>query len=124
MMRRLVVLDLFSGPGWRDASDMPEHVHGGGSGAWLLIEPGGVRVMDGSADDLQQLRDADQGGPSLYCRTWYTTQGPDRPTVHTVEVGQADLYEEVLVSIGFQLEQPEGIELQKDESGVYWGYYV
>ena len=123
MMRRMVVLDLFSGPGWRDASDMPEHVQAGNSGAWLLIEPGSIRVMDGMAGDLQQLRDADQGGPFLYCHTWYTTGGPDHPTVHTVEVGRADLYEEVLLALGFQLEQPEGIELQKDESGVYWGYY-
>ncbi len=35
------------------------------------------------------------------------------------EMGDADRYEEVLVGVGFRLEQPEGIELQRDESGTY-----
>jgi hypothetical protein len=124
MMQRLVVVDLFSGPGWRDASDMVGHLRSGESGGWLLIEPLSIRVLPGAPGDTQQLRDEAGGGPSFYCHTWYTTGGPDHPTVHTVAVGDADLYEEILLSIGFQLEQPEGIELQKDESGVYWGYYV
>jgi len=123
-MRRLVVLDLFSGPGWRDASGMLGHVSPGGSGAWLLIVPDSIRVVAGDHDERQQLRDARHGGPSLHCQAWYTTGGPDRPTVHTVVVGDADLYEEVLLSIGFHLEPPDGIQLQKDESGAYWGYYV
>ena len=124
MMRRLVVLDLFSGPGWRDASEMLGHVSPGGSGAWLLIVPDSIRVVAGAHDERQQLRDERHGGPSLHCQAWYTTGGPDRPTVHTVVVGDADLYEEVLMSIGFHLEPPDGIQLQKDESGAYWGYYV
>lgn len=124
MMQRLVVLDLFSGPAWRDASDMLDHVKRGASGAWLLIEPLSIRVVATAPPDGQQLRDATRGGPSFCCHTWYTTGGRDRPTVHTVAVGDADLYEEVLLSVGFQREQPEGIELQKDESGIYWGYYI
>jgi hypothetical protein len=123
MMRRLVVLDLFSGPGWRDASDMVGHIPTGGSGAWLLIEPHAIQVVAGGAREEQSLRDAAQGGPSYRCRAWYTTGGPDRPTVHTVSSGDADLYEEVLRSVGFRTEPPDGIELQKDESGAYWGYY-
>lgn len=124
MMRRLIVLDLFSGPAWRDASDMVGHVGQGASGAWLVVEPTGVRVVGGGTNDKQVLRDADQGGPSYYCRVWHTTGGRDRPTVHTVASGDADLYEEVLIGVGFRLEEPEGIELRKDESGIYWGYYI
>jgi len=124
MMRRLIVLDLLSGPAWRDASDMVGHVEPGGAGAWLMIQAETARVVGDWAGGEQVLRDAEHGGPSFYCRAWHTTGGPDRPTVHTVSAGDADLYEEVLTSLGFQLEQPEGIELQKDESGVYWGYYI
>jgi hypothetical protein len=124
MMRRLIVLDVFSGPAWRDASDMVDHIQLGDEGAWLMIQPGSIRVVAAAAGGDQVLRDAGQGGPSFYCRAWHTTGGTDRPTVHTVAAGDADLYEEVLISVGFRLEQPEGIELQKDESGVYWGYYI
>lgn len=124
MMRRLIVLDLLSGPAWRDASDMIGHVEPGGEGAWLMIQQGSVRVVGDWADGDQVLRDAEHGGPSFYCRAWHTTGGTDRPTVHTVAAGDADLYEEVLTSLGFQVVQPEGIELRKDESGVYWGYYI
>lgn len=123
-MRRLIVLDLLWGPAWRDASDMVRHIEPGGAGEWLLIEPGSVRVVDDGVAGEQVLRDAEHGGPSFYCRAWHTTGGTDRPTVHTVSAGDADLYEEVLTSLGFQLEPPEGIELQKDEAGIYWGYYV
>ena len=124
MMRRLIVLDLFSGPGWRDASAMSGHLPAGGSEAWLLIQPDSVSVVEGEAGEVQELRDAGGGGPLFYCRTWHTTGGPDRPTVHTVTTGDADLYEEVLLSVGFRLDAPEGIELQKDESGIFWGYYI
>jgi hypothetical protein len=124
MMRRLIVLEVFSGPAWRDASDMLGHVQSGATDAWLMIRPEGVRVIGGPAGGDQVLRDARQGGPSFCCRTWHTTSGTDRPTVHTVTAGDADLYEEVLISVGFRLEPPEGIELQKDESGIYWGYYI
>ena len=124
MMRRLIVLELFSGPAWRDASAMVGHVATGDRGAWLLIQPDSVRLVVGEAGEAQELRDAGQGGPSFYCRTWHTTGGPDRPTVHTVAAGDADLYEEVLMSVGFRLDAPEGIELQKDESGIFWGYYI
>lgn len=124
MMRRLIVLDLFSGPAWRDAADMVGGIEPGGAGAWLMIQPGAVRVVGDWADGDQVLRDAEHGGPSFYCRAWHTTGGTDRPTVHTVAAGDADLYEEVLTSLGFRLEQPEGIELRKDESGIYWGYYI
>ncbi len=122
-MRRLVVLDLFSGPAWRDASEMDGHVHPGEAGGWLLIQPDAVRVTGGHAE-VPVLRDPEHGGPSFSCRVVRTTSGTDRPTVHTVATGDADLYEEVLISVGFHLEQPEGIELQRDESGTYWGYYV
>ncbi len=124
MMRRLVVVELFSGPGWRDASDMDGHIAVGAAGGWLLIQPSGIRVVTGAADDPQRLRDASQGGPSFYCRAWHTTAGTDHPTVHTIASGDADLYEEVLLSVGFHLEEPDGIALQKDESGVFWGYYI
>jgi hypothetical protein len=124
MMRRLIVLDLFSGPAWRDASYMVGHVPPGADGAWLMIETGSVQVVDEHADGGQVLLDADQGGPSFYCRTWHTTAGRDRPTVHTVAAGNADLHEEVLTQIGFRLEEPDGIQLQRDDSGIYWGYYI
>jgi hypothetical protein len=124
MMRRLIVLDVFSGPAWRDASDMVGQVQPGANDAWLMIQPERVREVDAPADGAQILLDVRQGGPSFCCRTWQTTAGTDRPTVHTVTAGDADLYEEVLISVGFRLEPPEGIELQKDESGTYWGYYV
>ena len=26
--------------------------------------------------------------------------------------------------VGFSLEEPEGVQLLRDESGVYWGYYI
>lgn len=123
-MRRLIVLDLLSGPAWRDASDMVGHVDAGEVGGWVTIKQGGVRVDGDSANGDQVLRDAEHGGPSFHCRVLHTTGGTDRPTVHTVFAGDADLYEEVLTSIGFRLEQPEGIELEKDDSGIYWGYYV
>lgn len=123
-MRRLIVLDLFTGPAWRDASGLVERIARGGSGAWLVIAPTSVRVVGDWSDGEQVLRDPDHGGPSFYCRAWHTTGGRDRPTVHTVTAGDADLYEEVLTSIGFRLEQPEGIDLRKDESGIYWGYYI
>lgn len=124
MMRRLIVLELFSGPAWCDASNMQAHIPVGEAGAWLMIRPGVVQVVDATSDNTQQLQDGRAGSPSFHCHTWYTTAGTDRPTVHTVAVGDADLYGEVLMSIGFRLENPDGIELQKDESGVYWGYYV
>ncbi len=124
MMRRLIVLDLFSGPAWRDASDMVGHVPPGDAGGWLMVQPERVRVMGDGEGGNQVLRDREHGGPSFYCRVWHTTSGTDRPTVHTVAAGDADLYEEVLVSVGFRLERPEGIELQRDESGIYWGYYI
>jgi hypothetical protein len=89
-----------------------------------MIEPGIVRVVDAAPDGEQVLRDAAHAGPSFLCHAWYSTGGSDRPTVHTVAVGDADIYEEVLTSVGFRLEEPEGIELRKDESGVYWGYYI
>ena len=89
-----------------------------------MIEPASIRVVDDAPDGEQILHDAEQGGPSFLCRAWYTTSGSDRPTVHTVAVGDADLYEEVLTRIGFRVEEPEGVELRKDESGVYWGYYI
>lgn len=123
-MRRLIVLDLLWGPAWRDASDMVGHVESGDVGGWVTIQPGTVRAVGNGADANQVLRDAEHGGPSFHCRVWHTTSGTDRPTVHTVFAGDADLYEEVLASIGFRLEQPEGIQLEKDESGIYWGYYV
>jgi hypothetical protein len=44
--------------------------------------------------------------------------------VYTVDAGDADLYEEVLISVGFSVDQPDGIDLRKDESGIYWGYYT
>lgn len=124
MMRRLIVLDLFSGPAWRDASDMVGHVRPGAEAAWLMILTRSVQVVDEPPDGSQVLLDAEHGGPSFYCRTWHTTAGRDRPTVHTVAAGDADLHEEVLTGIGFRLEEPEGIQLQRDESGVYWGYYI
>jgi hypothetical protein len=124
MMRRLIVIDLFAGPAWRDASDMAGEVGPGDRGAWLMIQPGSVRVVGDWADGEQVLRDAEHGGPSFHCRAWHVTGGPDRPTVLTVDVGDADLYQEVLTSVGFRMEQPDGIELRKDESGIYWGYYV
>ncbi|MFD1053474.1 hypothetical protein [Terrabacter terrigena] len=124
MMRRLIVLDLFSGPGWRDASNMVGHVPPGDAGAWLFIQADRIEVVAGEPDDAQLLRDADDGGPSFYCRAWRTTSGPDRPTVHTVASGDADLYEEVLLSVGFRTGEPEGIRLEQDESGAFWGYYA
>jgi hypothetical protein len=123
MMRRLIVIDLLEGPAWRDASDMLGHIGPGDGEAWLMIQPGSVRVVGDWADGERVLRDEHHGGPSFYCRAWHTTQGRDRPTVHTVDVGDADLYEEVLVSVGFHVEEPAGIDLRKDESGIYWGYY-
>jgi len=123
-MRRLVVVNLFSGPGWRDASDMVGHVPTGDAGAWLLIQPDLIQVVSGSRGDAQELRDESQGGPFFYCHAWHTTAGADRPTVHTVASGDADLYEEVLMSVGFRLEEPDGIQLQQDETGAFWGYYV
>jgi hypothetical protein len=123
-MRRVIVIELFSGPAWRDASDMVGHVEPGSAGGWLMIQPGSIRVIDDAPDGGQVLRDDEHGGPSFLCRAWFSTAGRDRPTVHTVAVGDADLYEEVLTSVGFRLEQPEGIELRKDDSGAYWGYYV
>jgi hypothetical protein len=123
-MRRLIVIDLLEGPAWRDASDMVGRVEPGDPGAWLMIQPMSVRVVGDWANGEQVLRDADHGGPSFYCEAWHTTGGRDRPTVHTVTAGDADLYEEVLTSVGFRLEQPEGIDLRKDESGIYWGYYI
>lgn len=124
MMRRVIVLELFAGPAWRDASDMVGHVAPGAAGGWLMIEPASIRVVDDAPDGGQILHDAEQGGPSFLCRAWYTTSGSDRPTVHTVAAGDADLYEEVLTRVGFRVEEPEGVELRKDESGVYWGYYI
>ena len=123
-MRRVIVIELFSGAAWRDASDMVGHLAPGAAGGWLMIEPGGIRVVGDAPEGEQVLRDAAHGGPSFLCRAWYSTGGSDRPTVHTVAVGDADLYEEVLTSVGFRLEEPEGIELRKDESGAYWGYYI
>ncbi len=123
-MRRVVLLELFSGPAWRDASDMVGHVPPGAAGGWLLIEPGAIRVVPDPPDGKQVLRDAEQGGPSFLCRVWYTASGSDRPTVHSVVVGDADLYEEVLTSVGFCLDEPQGVEFRRDESGAYWGYYV
>lgn len=123
-MRRVIVIELFSGPAWRDASDMVGRVEPGSTGAWLMIQPGSIRLVDAAPDGGQVLRDAAHGGPSFLCRAWYSTAGKDRPTVHTVAVGDADLYEEVLTSVGFRLEQPDGIEFRKDESGAYWGYYI
>ena len=123
-MRRVIVLELFSGPAWRDASDMVGHVEPAAAGGWLMIQPGIVRVLGDPPDGNQILRDEDHGGPSFLCRVWYSTAGRDRPTVHTVAAGDADLYEEVLTSLGFRLDHPEGIDLRKDESGAYWGYYV
>jgi hypothetical protein len=124
MMRRLVVLDVLAGPAWRDVSTMSEHLTLGERGGWLMIEPDGVRVVAGPDDGAQTLLDLHQGGPSFCCRVWHTTGGPDRPTIHTVAAGDADLFEEVLISVGFRSAQPQGIELQKDESGIYWGYYA
>lgn len=124
MMRRLIVLNLFSGPAWRDASDMMGHVQSGGDGAWLMIQTHGVRVVPDAPEGGQVLLDAEHGGPSFCCRTWHTTGGTDRPTVHTVAAGDADLHEEVLIGVGFRLEEPEGIHLERDESGIYWGYYI
>ena len=89
-----------------------------------MIEPGSIRVVDDAPDGEQVLRDDEHGGPSFLCRAWYSTSGSDRPTVHTVAVGDADLYEEVLTSVGFCLEDPEGVQLLRDEAGVYWGYYI
>lgn len=120
----MIVIELFSGPAWRDASDMVGSVEPGSAGAWLLVQPKSIRVVDGPPDGGQVLRDAAHGGPSFLCQAWYRTAGRDRPTVHTVTVGDADLYEEVLTSVGFCLEEPAGIELRKDESGAYWGYYI
>ena len=123
-MRRVIVIELFSGPAWRDASDMVGHLAPGAAGGWLLIEADNVRVVPGPPDGNQMLRDAEQGGPSFLCRAWYTTAGSDRPTVHTVAVGDADLYEEVLTSVGFCLDEPQGVELGTDEGGIYWGHYI
>jgi len=123
-MRRVIVMELFSGPAWRDASDMVGHVEPAPAGGWLMIQPGSARVLGDPPDGHQILRDEDHGGPSFLCQVWYSTAGRDRPTVHTVAAGDADLYEEVLTSLGFRLDQPEGIDLRKDESGAYWGYYV
>ncbi len=124
MMRRLIVLDLFSGPAWRDASDMVGHVLPGDAGGWLMVQPDRVRVTGDGEGGTQVLLDREHGGPSFSCRVRHTTSGTDRPTVHTVAAGDADLYEEVLVSVGFRPERPEGVELQRDESGTYWGYYI
>lgn len=124
VMRRLIVLELFSGPAWRDASGMVGHVAPGAAGGWLLVAPEGIHVVPEPPDGEQVLRDAQHGGPSFLCRAWYTTAGTDRPTVHTVAVGDADLYEEVLTSVGFSLDEPQGVELRSDESGVYRGYYI
>jgi hypothetical protein len=123
-MRRLIVLDLFTDPAWRDASDMVGRIEPGESGAWFMIQPTSVRVVGDWSNGEQVLRDADHGGPSFYCRAWHTTGGRDRPTVHTVTAGDADLYEDVLTSVGFRLEQPDGIDLRQDESGIYRGYYI
>lgn len=123
-MRRVIVLDLLTGPAWRDASDMIGQVELGDTEAWLMIQPTSVRRVGDWSNGEQVLRDADHGGPSFYCRAWRTTGGRDRPTIHTVTAGDADLYEEVLASVGFHVEPPTGIELRKDESGSYWGYYV
>jgi hypothetical protein len=123
-MRRLIVLDLLTGPAWRDASDMVGDIEPSGAGAWLMIQPTGVRVVGDWSDGEQVLRDADHCGPSFYCRAWQTTGGRDRPTVLSVTAGDADLYEEVLTSIGFRLEPPDGIDLRKDESGIFHGYYI
>jgi hypothetical protein len=100
------------------------HLREGNADAWLMIEPARVQVVGDWSNGTQVLRDADQGGPSFYCRTWHTTGGRDRPTVHTVTAGDADMYEEVLETLGFHFEQPEGIELRKDESGVFRGFYA
>jgi hypothetical protein len=124
MMRRVIVMDLLSGPAWRDASDMVGRLAPGAAGGWLQIQPGSIRIVGAPPGGDQILRAAEQGGPSFLCRAWYSTAGRDRPTVHTVAAGDADLYEEVLTSIGFRLERPEGIELRRDESGAYWGYYI
>jgi hypothetical protein len=125
VMRRLVVIDLFEGPAWRDASDMIEHPEPGpADDVWLMIQPRSVRVVGDWADGEQVLRDAEHGGPSFYCRAWHTAAGRDRPTVYTVDAGDADLHEEVLTGVGFRFDQPEGIELRRDESGIYRGYYV
>ena len=121
-MRRLVVIDLFEGPAWRDASDMIDPIETGpGDDFWLMIQPRSIRAVDDWADGEQVLRDAHHGGPCFYCRAWHTTAGRDRPTVYTVDVGDADLYEEVLMSVGFRFDQPAGIDLRRDESGIYWG---
>ena len=124
MMRRVIVMDLFSGPAWRDASDMVGRVEPGAAGGWLMIQPGIVRVVGDSLNGAQILRDGEQGGPSFRCRAWYSTAGTNRPTIHTVATGNADLYEEILTSVGFRQDRPEGIELRRDESGAYWGYYI
>ena len=123
-MRRLVVIDLLEGAAWRDASGMMGDLKPGPGDFWLMIQPRSVRVVGDWANGEQVLRDADHGGPSFYCRAWHTTAGRDRPTVYTVDVGDADLYEEVLISVGFRFGQPDGIELRRDESGIYWGYYT
>ena len=125
MMRRLVVIDLFDGPAWRDASDLIDDLEPhSGADVWLMIQPESVRVVDDWANGQQGLRDAEHGGPSFYCRAWHTSAGRDRPTVYSVDVGDADLYEEVLTSVGFRFDRPDGIDLRKDESGIYWGYYI
>jgi hypothetical protein len=123
-MRRLVVIDLLQGPAWLDASEMADHLKVGEIEAFLMIRPGSVEVVGDWADGDQVLRDTAHQGPSLYCRVWHTSEGRDRPTVHTVEVGEADLYEETLLELGFHTEPPEGIELRRDEKGAYWGYYI
>jgi hypothetical protein len=122
-MRRVIVIDLLQGPAWLDASGMTEHIEVGEVEAFLMIQPGSVHVVGDWADGNQVLRDTAHQGPSLYCRVWHTSAGRDRPTVHTVEVGEADLYEETLLELGFRTEAPGGIDLRRDEKGAYWGYY-
>lgn len=89
-----------------------------------MVQPEALRVVDDWANGEQVLMDTDHGGPSFRWRAWHTTAGRNRPTVYTVDVGDADLSEEVAISAGFRFDQPDGIDLRRHESDVYWGYYI
>jgi len=42
----------------------------------------------------------------------------------TPSMSGTPIHEEVLISVGFRFDPPDGIDLRRDESGVYWGYYT
>jgi hypothetical protein len=91
--------------------------------SWLVVGPdGAVRVLDEPVNRTQELRDAQNGGPSWFASPFHAASGVGRPLVMSFMTnGMPSEYASAFEQVGFREGQPAGYRLVNDGQGRFRG---